>query len=194
MSPTEPLLYRLLSLVAKSLEMGFTRVQIDRAPAPEPGSLRCGYHGEPGSLAIEVDEQQLVGAIADAATQTYLRGLLDRIGQVPELSAGAETDPKLLVNEPIESQARAFMFAHAAAKRADVLKEILFKAMKAQGRTAVDVPGAGAVTLRPGAPQRRLDVDAIVTLLRSKGVDVDAETLPRKSIPVADSVSVTWAR
>ncbi len=96
-----------------------------------------------------------------------------------------------------QALAKAFIRLHAAAKRFEALKPELLARMTEEGRAAVDVPGAGAVTFVPATSRDLADVAGLEAKVRelaarlvALGQDVDA-VVPKKPSPVSACLKVS---
>ena len=97
----------------------------------------------------------------------------------------------------IEALAKSYLRAHAAAKLVEKLKPDLLTRMTAAGRSAIDVPGAGAVVLVPATSRELADVPALearvaqlAARLRALGQEAD-DVVPRKASPVSACLKVS---
>lgn len=186
-------------LTIRALEQGFEVVTIRRAGPGRPARIEGGYHGAPLPAAVvPLDEVELASEDPGRARAEF-NARWRQIGSTntPSTLPGS---PSWTKGDPIEMLARQFLELHQVTERAKDVREQLLEEMVARGRTAVDVPNVGAVTLQPASTRQSLDTAGVRALvaklndtLRAHGVKVDEDALPMKQSKVAASLRVTLA-
>jgi hypothetical protein len=182
------------AIASRAIDLGFDRVQLERAHDGQPAAVRCGYHDvHEAEIVLPFDEHRFGLVGVEART----RAVAEICAELGALKAPPTADGQWLEGDGIESLAALYVAVYAAAKRAEGLKAQLLERMRVEGRTAVEVD-AGAVVLKPGSTRTMLDSAATVVRLAELA---EALTLlgrptpgeaPKKTVPLAPYLEVVF--